>query len=64
MPHEHEVDIDAIILEAHRKGVERAIDLSIRTGTPLIVEKDGKIMEIMPQYKYIRVPIDYQSVQE
>lgn len=46
-----------VVLEAHRKGVEQAIDLSIRTGVPLVVEKNGKIIEIKPKYKYIRVPI-------
>lgn len=54
----NEKNIFDILIEAHRKGVEQAIDLSIRTGVPLVVEKDGKIMEIKPQYKYVRVPID------
>lgn len=49
--------IHEIILEAHRKGVEQANDLSIRTGVPLVVEKNGKIIEITPKYKYIKVPI-------
>jgi len=53
-----QVNIHEILLEAHRKGVEQAIDLSIRTGVPLVVEKNGKIMEIKPQYKYVRVPIN------
>jgi hypothetical protein len=52
-----QLNIHEILLEAHRKGVEQAIDLSIRTGVPLVVEKNGKIMEIKPQYKYVRVPI-------
>lgn len=46
-----------IILEAHRKGVEQAIDLSIRTGTPLIAGRNGKIVKIYPKYKYVKVPI-------
>lgn len=50
-------DIIELLLEAHRKGVERAIDLSIRTGVPLVIAKDGVIQEIKPKYKYIRVPI-------
>jgi hypothetical protein len=50
-------DIHKIILEAHRKGVKQAIDLSIRTGVPLVVQENGKIKEIKPKYKYIRVPI-------
>lgn len=58
MQKNHEQSTRDILLEAHRKGVEQAIDLSIRTGVPLVIEKDGKIMEIKPQYKYVRVPID------
>lgn len=46
-----------MLLEAHRKGVEFAIDLSIRTGVPLVYEKDGKIIEVKPRFKYIKVPI-------
>lgn len=61
MPSKNKIDIDEIVLEAHRRGVERAIDLSIRTGTPLIVEENGKIREIMPKYKYVLVPIEPKS---
>ena len=51
-------DIHDILLDAHRKGVEQAIDLSIRMGTSLVFEENGKIIEIKPKYKYIRVPIE------
>lgn len=57
MPSRQSSDIHEILLEAHRKGVEQAIDLSIRTGVSLIVEINGKIREIKPKYKYVRVPI-------
>lgn len=57
MPSKHKIDIHDMLLEAHRKGVEQAIDLSIRTGTSLVIEKEGKIKEIKPKYKYVRVPI-------
>lgn len=51
-------DIHELLLEAHRKGIEDAIDLSIRTGVPLAVAgKDGKIRKIKPKYKYVLVPI-------
>lgn len=53
----HKSDIHEILLEAHRKGVEQAIDLSIRTGIPLVIEEKGKIKEVKPKYKYVRVPI-------
>ena len=38
-------DFFEIMLEAHRRGIEYAIDLSIRTGVPLVVEKKGKIID-------------------
>ena len=50
-------DVLGVLLEAHRKGVEQAIDLSIKTGIPLVVQENGKIKEIKPKYKYVRVPI-------
>lgn len=57
MPSKHKSDIHEILLEAHRNGVEQAVDLSIRTGIPLVIEENGEIKEIKPKYKYIRVPI-------
>ena len=54
-------DINELLLEAHRKGIELAIDNSIRTGVPLVVEKDGKIVEIKPKFKYVRVPIESEN---
>jgi len=54
MPSKQKIDIHEILLEAHRKGIEQAIDLSIRTGVPLVIEKNGKIKEIKPKYKYVR----------
>lgn len=55
-------DIEELLLEAHRKGVEQAIDLSARTGVPLVVEENGTIKRIKPQYKYVRVPIQSSDV--
>ncbi len=55
-------DINDLLLEAHRKGVEQAIDLSIRTGVPLVVEENGIIKEIKPKYKYVRVPIPAKRI--
>lgn len=62
MPSKHQSDIHEILLEAHRKGVEQAIDLSIRTGIPLVVEINGEIKEIKPKYKYVRVPIQQEDI--
>lgn len=56
MPSKNKRDIEELLLEAHQKSVEQAIDLSIRTGVPLVIEENGKIKEIEPQYKYVRVP--------
>lgn len=50
-------DIFEIYIEAHRRAVESAIDLSIRTGVPLVGVKNGKIIEIKPKFKYVKVPI-------
>lgn len=52
------VDVNKILLEAHKRGIESAIDRSIRTGVPLVIAKNGKIVELKPKYKYVRVPID------
>lgn len=48
-----------IVLEAHKKSQEMAIERSIRTGVPLVVSRNGKITYIQPKFKYIRVPIDF-----
>lgn len=57
MPSECNQDIEELLLEAYRKGVEQAIDLSARTGVPLVIEENGEIKRIKPKYKYVRVPI-------
>jgi hypothetical protein len=61
MVKKEEPDINELLLEAHKRGIELAIDTSIRTGVPLVVEKDGKIIEIKPKFKYVRVPIDSEN---
>lgn len=50
-------DVIEILLEVHKRSIERAVDDSIRTGIPLVVERKGKIIELKPKYKYVRVPI-------
>jgi hypothetical protein len=57
MPEKERKSINTLLLEAHERGIELAIETSIRTGVPLVVEKEGKIFEIEPKYKYVRVPI-------
>lgn len=46
-----------LLLEGHKLSILHAIEKSIRTGTALVVEKNGKIVEIKPKYKYVLVPI-------
>lgn len=62
MPDKQNRDAQELFLEAHKKGIEQAIDLSIRTGVPLVVQENGIIKEIMPQYKYVRVPIHPKKI--
>lgn len=62
MPSKRKSNVLEDLLEAHRKGVEQAIDLSIRTGIPLVVQEDGTIKDIKPKYKYIKVPIRSKKV--
>jgi hypothetical protein len=50
-------DFMELILEAHRRGQKKAIEDSIRTGVPMVVMKRGKIVEVPPKYKYVKVPI-------
>ncbi len=57
MPNKRKTNLHEILLDAHRRGIEQAIDLSIRTGVPLVIEKDGKIVKLKPKYKYVLVPI-------
>lgn len=49
--------INELLLEAHDRSVELAIETSIRTGVALVIEENGKIVEIKPKYKYVRVPL-------
>lgn len=51
-------DINEILLEAHKRGQKRAIEISIRSGVPLVVSIHGKIVNIKPKYKYVLVPIE------
>ena len=57
MPKTTSLVVNEILLAAHKRGVEQAIDMSIRTGVPLVVERGGKILELKPEYKYVKVPI-------
>lgn len=52
-----EKSVVQLLLEAHKRGIKLAIERSIRTGVPLVFEKNGKIIEVPPKYKYVKVPI-------
>lgn len=62
MPSKRNRDIEELLLEAYRRGVEQAIDLSARTGVPLVIEENGEIKRIKPNYKYVRVPIQSDKI--
>lgn len=49
--------IHTLLLEAHKRGIKLAKENSIRTRVPLVVEKNGQIIELPPKYKYVRVPV-------
>ncbi len=44
-------------IEAHRRSYQRAFETAVRTGTALVYEKNGKIVEYKPPYRYELVPI-------
>lgn len=51
-------EYEKLLLQAYRQGVKNAITLSEKTGVPLAVQINGKIKQIKPKYKYVRVPIE------
>jgi hypothetical protein len=57
MPKDKEVNINEMLLKAHKLAVKNAIETSIRTKTSLIVYKDGKVKSVKPPFKYVLVPI-------
>jgi hypothetical protein len=52
-----DLDINKLMLKAHKLGVKNAIDLAARTKTSLVVSENGKIKLVKPNFKYVRVPI-------
>lgn len=61
MSNKRKPDMLELMLKAHREGVEQAIDLSARTGIPLVIYENGKIKRIKAPYKYVRVPVKSNS---
>lgn len=44
------------VLEAHERSFQRAFETAVRTGTALVYERDGEIVEIKPPFRYELVP--------
>jgi hypothetical protein len=53
-----EDDFEKQVLDAHARSYQRAFETAVRTGTALIFERDGKIVEVRPPYRYELVPIE------
>ena len=52
-----DIDIIKIMLKAHKKSFQLAFETAVRTGTALVINRNGKIVEEKPKYKYVLVPI-------
>jgi hypothetical protein len=57
MPKSDEIDMDRIILAAQKRSYQIAFEAAVRTGTALIVNRNGKIVRVKPKFKYVMVPI-------
>jgi len=51
------IDINQMLLKAHKLGVKNAIETSARTNTSLIVYEGGKVKSVRPKFRYVLVPI-------
>lgn len=51
------ININAILLAAHKRSYQRAFETAVRTGTALIFSRNGKIVRVKPKFKYVMVPI-------
>ena len=50
-------DLSSYILRAHQRSYQRAFEIAVRTGTALVFNRKGKVVEITPPYRYELVPI-------
>ena len=50
-------DLMAKVLEARNQSYQVALETAVRTGTALIVARNGKMAKIQPPFKYELVPI-------
>lgn len=45
------------LLKAHERSCQRAFEVAVRTGTALVLVRNGKVVEIKPPYRYELVKI-------
>lgn len=45
------------VIEAQKRSFHRAFETAVRTGTALVYEIDGEIVEIKPPFRYKLVKI-------
>lgn len=50
-------NINDVILKAHPLSYQRAVEAAIRTGTALVVMRNGKLVKVKPPFKYVLVPL-------
>jgi hypothetical protein len=50
-------DLCEVVLQAHKRSYQRALETAIRTDTALIFSKDGEIIRYKPPFRYKLVPI-------
>lgn len=51
-------DLMEQVIKAHKRSFQRAFETAVRTGTALVLEIDGKIIEATPPYRYELVPTE------
>ena len=51
------IDMIKIMLAANKKSYQTAFETAVRTGTSLVVNRNGKIINIKPPYEYKMVRI-------
>jgi len=50
-------DLMELVLEAHKRSYQRAFEIAVRTGTALVFDRNGKVVEVKPPYRYELVKI-------
>ncbi|NGX60026.1 MAG: hypothetical protein KR126chlam3_01188 [Chlamydiae bacterium] len=54
-------DFMEVVLEAYKRSYQRAFEIAVRTGTALVFERNGKIVEVKPPYRYELVKIPQEK---